>query len=265
MELSKEVADLLDALLAGIQERLRHNLVGVYVRGSLALGDFIAETSDIDLLAVTERPPDDEEFAALAALHDELAALPNAYARRVEIAYIDRAALRRFQPGLRHPDLGQGETLAWREHHANWILERWTLYHQGVALFGPPAPTLIDPIAPHALAAAVCARLPDWAEWARQEDDPDWRLPRSHKAYVVETMCRALYTLARGELASKAQAVAWALQTLPDPWRAIVARSQSWRTDPTVDPAIVPEVRAFVLWAASMPPNAVGRKRHGAE
>jgi hypothetical protein len=84
-------------------------------------------------------------------------------------------------------------------------------------------------------------------------DDLDWRLPRSHKAYVVETMCRALYTLTCGTLTSKVQAVAWALETLPEPWLSTVKRSQTWRSDTTVDPAINPQVQQFVLWVASCP------------
>ena len=251
MNISQDVTGMLDALLLGVQDALGENLVGVYLRGSLALSDFNPTTSDLDVLTVTERPVDDSEFAALAALHAQLAALPNPYANRMEIAYIDRVALRRFTSGLRHPSLGQGEALAWSEHRDNWILERWTVRERGIVLLGPDPQTLIDPIAPDELRSAVRARLPDWADWADQPDDPDWRLPLSHNAYVVETMCRALYTLARSELCSKPRAVAWALATLPEPWRALVARSQAWRTDTTIDLSIVPEVMRFVHWAAA--------------
>ena len=246
-----DVTGMLDALLAGIHASLGDNLVGVYVRGSLVLGDFSAETSDIDVLAVTERPVDEMEFATLVALHRHLAAKPLPYADRIEIAYVDRAAIRRFEPGLRHPTLGRGEVLAWSEHHDNWILERWAVREHGVTLVGPDPRTLIDPIAPDALRAAVRTRLHDWAAWANQPDDPDWLLPRAHKAYVVETMCRALAALASSELPSKRGAVAWAMATLPEPWRTTVERSQAWRTDNTLDPAIVPEVRRFVQWATS--------------
>ncbi len=241
---------MLDALLAGIEETLGDNLVGVYLRGSLALGDFIPETSDLDLLTVTKRPITAAEFARLASLHAHLAVLPHPYAKRLELAYIDGVALRRFAPGQHHPTLGQGETLVWSEHRDNWILERWTVREHGRTLLGPEPHTLIDPIPPDELRAAVRARLRDWAAWADQPDDPDWLLPRSHKAYVVETMCRALYTVACGELVSKPRAVAWAIATLPEPWRTVVIRSQSWRTDTTTDPSIVPEVMQFVQWAA---------------
>jgi len=103
----------------------------------------------------------------------------------------------------------------------------------GVTLLGPNPKTLIDPISSRELLQAVRSRLSDWADWAQQPDDPDWLLPRSHKAYVVETMCRALYTLEHGELSSKSQAVEWAVEALPEPWRSTVERSQKWRTDDT--------------------------------
>jgi predicted nucleotidyltransferase len=250
MNLPPEVDRMLSALLTGIREALGDNLVGVYLRGSLAMGEFIPETSDLDVLAVTEQPVDNAGFAALAAMHKELAALPNPYADRLEIAYIDRRALQRFAPGLRHPTLEQGEALAWSEHGSNWILERWVVRQHGIALCGPDPRSLIDPISAQELRAAVRDRLRDWADWAHQPDDPDWLLPRAHKAYVVETMCRALYTLAHGELPGKQQAVAWALRALPEPWRSTVERSQAWRGDDTVDPTIVPQVMQFVRWAA---------------
>src|SRR5689334_8314974 len=120
LSLPQDVAGILKLLLAGLEQALRSNLVGAYLRGSLALGDFIPATSDVDVLTVTERPVSVAEFAALAALHAQLAASPNPYGNRMEMAYIDRAALRRFEPGRQHPTLGQGEVLAWSEHHANW-------------------------------------------------------------------------------------------------------------------------------------------------
>jgi hypothetical protein len=250
LSLPPDVVTLLHALLSAVQQILQDNLGGVYLRGSLAMGDFIPETSDLDVLAVTERSVHNAEFAALADLHAQLAA-DNPWGKRLEMAYIDRAALRRFQPGQRHATLYQGEELKWAEHGSNWLLERWTVRQHGVTLFGPDPNTLIDPIAADDIRAAVCARLPDWEDWANQPDDPDWRLPRRHKAYVVESMCRALYTLACGGLPSKLQAVAWALGALPEPWRSLVQRSRAWRSDDTVDPTIVPEVMAFVHWTAS--------------
>jgi hypothetical protein len=66
--------------------------------------------------------------------------------------------------------------------------------------------------------------MPRWVAWVNDLDNPDWLLPRSDMTDIVETMCRVLYTLTTGELAGKAQSVAWALESLPEPWRPTVAR-----------------------------------------
>ncbi len=241
---------ILDLLLAGTQEALRNNLVGVYLRGSLVMGDFDPVTSDIDFFTVTEHAVSDTEFAALTTLHVRLTALPNRYGNELEGPYISRSDVKRFQSGQRHPTIARGESLLWREHGNNWILERWTLRERGIKLLGPDPKTLIDPVSSDELRAAVRTRLSDWVDYANDPDDPGWLGPRGQMAYAVETMCRALCSLATGELPSKQRAVAWALETLPEPWHSTVERSQVWRTDNTVDPNIVPEVRRFVHWAA---------------
>jgi len=112
MDFPLDVSAMLAELLLAIQTVLSDNLVGVYLRGSLATGDFDPVTSDIDFLAVTERRVSDTEFAALAAMHARLAQFPNRYARHIEGAYIDRAALRRFQPRQQHPTIMSEEALA---------------------------------------------------------------------------------------------------------------------------------------------------------
>jgi predicted nucleotidyltransferase len=250
--LPNTVSEMLLTLLLGIKEAIGDDIVGVYLRGSLALGDFDPVTSDIDFMAVTKLPVSEEKFAVLKAFHTRQAKIPSAYAEHLEGAYIDRDALKRFRAGERHPTIERGEVLRWSEHHTNWILERWTVREHGITLLGPDPKNLIEPISVDELRSAVSVRLRDWADWANQLDDPDWRLPLSHKAYVVETMCRAMYTLVCGDICSKPCAVTWALETVPEPWRSLVEQTRAWRTDPTPpDPNIISEVMRFVHWVAS--------------
>ena len=248
-----EASALLNDLLAGVSQALGDNLLGFYLRGSLALGDFDPETSDVDILVVTHHPVSDAEFEALTQLHARIPAGHEADAHHYEISYIDRASLKRFAPGeRRHPTTGTDWPFGRAEHRDNWVLERWIVREHGVALLGPDPKTLIDPIPPDELRAAVRSELQARVrDWAGGETAPDWLLPRSYQAFEIETVCRALYTLARGELPTKPQAVAWALETLPEPWRSLVERSQAWRADGTPDPSTVPEVMRFVRWAAS--------------
>jgi predicted nucleotidyltransferase len=251
MQSPPDVIEMLDALLMGAQEALGVNLLALYLRGSLVTGDFDPETSDIDFFAVTERRLNEQEFATLEAIHAAFAALPIRYGDQLEGPYMGLDAARRFRPGEFHPTIARNEPLLWREQYANWVLERWTLRASGVTLLGPEPQTLIDPVSSDEILAAVRVNMVRWVEWIKQPDDPDWLLPRSEMAYIVETMCRVLHTLATGELAGKQQSVAWALATLPAPWSTIAERSKFWRHDTAIDPTIAPEVRAFVLWTAA--------------
>jgi len=244
------VDEILAALVPGVQAALPDNLIGVYLCGSLATGDFI-ETSDIDFVVAIERPVSDAEVGALIEMHARLAALPNPYADRLEGAYIDRASLRRFEPGRRFLTVECETPLRWQEHRCQSVLERWVLREKGIALVGPDPRSLIDPISAAELREAVRQRVREWATWAADPDDPKWLPPRSHQAYVVETMCRALYTLRFGELASKRAAALWAVSVLPQSWRGLVEKAVAVRADETPDPETIDQVLGFVAWVAS--------------
>ena len=220
-----EVSALIEDLLAGVREALGDNLLGFYLRGSLALGDFDPETSDVDILVVTWLPVSEAEFERLAALHARVPpAKANEYRRRYEVSYIDRASIKRFGPGeRRHPRCADDAPFGWAGHRPNWVLERWTVREQGVTLLGPDPKTLIDPIDAEEIREAVRdelrERLRHWTDgsWPRED-----MLHRGAQAFEVETVCRALYTLATGELPTKPQAVAWALAVAPERWRALI-------------------------------------------
>jgi hypothetical protein len=252
--LPPEVTLLIDALLAGFRDALPDNLVGVYLRGSLALGGFDPATSDVDLLVVVERPVSEAECAALAALHDRI---PPTHAdesgRRYEVSYIDRASIRRFRPSERlHPRSGDDAPFEWYEHRQNWVLERWAVREHGVTLIGPDSKTLIDPISPREIREAVASELRIRVDdWAAGGPTPHWLLHRGAQVFEVETVCRALHTLSTAELRTKAEAITWAKQTLPAEWQPLIAWSQTCRGDLTRDETHIEELRAFARWGAA--------------
>src|SRR5688500_4744797 len=90
-------AALLETLLPKMQSLLGDKLAGVYLYGSLVLGDFDPDISDIDLLAAITDDLTDAEFAALDSLHSEIVAAQPEWVNRVEIAYITSEALWTFK------------------------------------------------------------------------------------------------------------------------------------------------------------------------
>src|SRR5207248_4281063 len=108
-----DVNEALRELLAPAQSLLGNQFVGMYLSGSLALGDFDPHSSDIDLVIVTDGPLSDDRFAALQAMHARFAAGGSPWAVRVEAVYIPAPALRRGAPrDARYPVLERGRALA---------------------------------------------------------------------------------------------------------------------------------------------------------
>ncbi|MER3555417.1 MAG: hypothetical protein C4331_14030 [Meiothermus sp.] len=248
-----DVQEIIETLVRQIKSVLADNLEGLYLKGSLALGDFNPETSDVDLLVITKELVSGEDFTRLAAMHEQIQRLPNRYTNDVELAYIPLHAILNFRPRREYPALerGAGEKLKWKALGANWVLEFWTVRERGVRLFGPDPKGLIPPISKGEMVAATRQVLrEDWLEWVNTWDNPDWRTHAGEMRFVVETMCRVLYTVAQGELSSKPKAVRWAQETLQEPWRSLIAQSQSWNAGGVLDKATVAQVEAFVRWTA---------------
>jgi predicted kinase/predicted nucleotidyltransferase len=229
-----EVNTLLSTLLINIRAILGDRLLGLYLCGSLSLGDFDPTSSDIDFLAVTTETLPDALIDRLAEMHAVLAASDHPYARRLEGSYVSRAAIRRYDFGkARHPIVSTDEPqFRVDAHDSGWVFQRAIVREHGVTVWGPPPQTLIDPVAPQDLRAAVCDHLA--ILWQPRLDMPEWMRPRDYQAYTILTMCRVLYTLEHSALCSKPRAAAWARTAYPH-WQPLIERALAWRADHAPD------------------------------
>jgi hypothetical protein len=236
-----EVNTLIEQICSGAGHILGGHFIGMYLYGSLTLNAF-NEQSDIDFLVVTDEPVSDEAFAALAALHDRIAASGLPYADQLEGSYIPKDALRRHVPAQMHPhiDRGAGERLTQWQHDADWVIQRYVLREHGITVAGPPPDTLIDPITADDLWGAVRELLDTW--WGPMIDDPaKLRTHDGYHAYAVQSMCRILYTLKNGMVVSKPEAARWAGAELDTRWQPLIQRAMAWQ----MTPADVPETLDF--------------------
>jgi predicted nucleotidyltransferase len=207
----------------GVRAILGEQLVGLYLFGSLAVGDFDPANSDIDFVAVTEEEVTGELLARLQAFHAELFACGLPLADQLEGAYLSRAALRKYDPATaRHP-------------HTDWVVQRYSLREHGVVLFGPPIKTLIDPITPAALTAAIVELLGFW--WEPMLADDTHLRHNGYHAYAVATFCRMLYTVEHGAVVSKPAAGRWAMARLDPSFSPLIQRALVYQLTPDDIPA----------------------------
>ena len=236
---------LLADLLAGMRAILGNELIGLYLDGSLALGDFDPETSDVDFLAAIARPLSPDQFAALADMHRQMRDSGRPFAAEVEGSYIPLPALRRHDPAdatFANLERGPDEVLKYKTHHSDWVIHRYTVREHGRALFGPPPATLIDPIAPDVVRRATIDVLRSW--WGTADAVSYIRAaPPGGLSFIALTMCRALYALERGEVVSKPAAADWALRTQDARWRPLIERSLRWELTDDVKKEMIAFVR----------------------
>ena len=78
-----ELKLVLQELVAGARASLADAFVGMYLQGSLAVGDF-DQYSDVDFIVVVHGELSEGEVATLQVLHDRIYGLASAWAQHLE-------------------------------------------------------------------------------------------------------------------------------------------------------------------------------------
>ena len=213
-------------------------LIGVYLHGSAALGDYHPARSDIDILAVCAQPVGDEERARLGA---DLGrdALPCPAGAGLEFSLVTRAAARDparapsyelhgwDDDGRVRPGGGRGDP--------DLPLHFAVVRQIGLAIWGPPP-------------ADVVREVPRQEQIRLVADELGWTVANASPSTQVLTACRSWALHADGRFRSKRDAAKWALRHGAPPVVAEVladhrdARESS--PDPRAVAAFVASVRA---------------------
>jgi hypothetical protein len=242
----------------------------MYLTGSLALGDFDPRTSDIDFIVLTDAALSAELVDALRDMHARFDTGGSPWAVRIEAVYANPDALHPNPvSSVPYPQVEKGTPLFMAPLESGWIFHLYTLREHGVTVAGPPMRPLIDPVDPDDMRRAAAPIASLWLEQAHH--DPTWvpwLCERKHQAFVVLTLCRLLYTLDSGSVASKPAAARWAQQALGPRWATLIARSltnqhSSGRTPESDIADTIAIVRytvdRFQYWKNTLPPKAKRR------
>ena len=213
------VPNVVAALADGLVQILGARLVCVYLGGSISMGDFVPATSDFDLLILTEGQLTPTDMKAIDDLHRRLA-MDDPDARRLEGDYASRhlllpqgtsAPVPGFRRGQFRPDVR--EIMLSADNVAN-------IWESGIAVYGPPADTLLPPVTPDDVRAAVLEMLNAGPGPCSTEEDA---------AAEVLNLARSLCALETGQPTTKSQGAVWALAHLDVQWHEVVRRAVAVR------------------------------------
>ena len=109
------------------------------------------------------------------------------------------------------------------------MIQRHIIREHGVVVAGPSPHALIDPVDADGLRSAMRDMLEKW--WRPLLDEPAWLQKSQEQPFAILTMCRTLYTLEHGVVASKRVAAQWAQQAIGKQWTALIECALAWPHD----------------------------------
>ena len=224
----QDVNAFLNLMLDNLEPILGDQFVGLYLGGSLAIGDFNPDRSDIDFIAVTagELPP--ETITALEEMHTRLWATGGKWAKRLDGSYVPQQVLRCWTPEHAPCPFVEEDSFQVTDQ-GSAVIQRHIIRQYGVIVAGPSPRTLIDPVDADDLRTAIRDMLERW--WRPQLDDPTWVHQSKKQPFAILTMCRALYTLEHGVLCSKPVAARWVQEVTGKQWTTLIEWALAWPPD----------------------------------
>lgn len=210
-----EVNLTLQHLEAQLRSILGEQFVGMVLYGSLALGDFDPQHSDIDFVVITRSELDGEKIKALGEMHAQFDRSGSPWAGRLEVAYLPLAALGEAPEEGRYPQVEKGTALTLAPLEPGWAFQRYTLREKGVVVAGPDPAGITSPVERGEMQRAARAILGEWQALSHRDPEwIEWLRQRENQSFVILTICRMLYSLETGGVASKPAAARWAMERL---------------------------------------------------
>lgn len=242
-EFTRSSANLMDARIPSILHPLFQDYIDLvdrelpdrisacYLEGSLALGGFDPQLSDIDFVAVLNGKATLGDFESIQNIHKMI---EGRYSRwKFEGRYLQPEDLGRSDAEVEpFPNYHDGK-LSWSTQFGLSSITWWILKNRGIAVFGPPPQAFGYSIDMELLIQKQLENLNSyWASWTKKPLRiltllSDWGIQ-----WAVLGVLRPFYTLHEREMTTKIKAGEYALEHLPERWHAIIREAIALRGDP---------------------------------
>ncbi len=227
-----ELDAVVQELVGSLRHILRTDLVGVYLQGSFATGNF-DEHSDCDFAVVVDDELSEAQVHELQTMHRRIFNLDTEWAKRLEGSYFPREILRDYtRSGSDLWYLDNGHDQLEKSNHCNKVVVRWILREKGVVLSGPEPSALIDPIPVKVLRRTILKSIIDSGREILANPEPYNN--RFYQGFIVLQWSRKLHDLHTGTVGSKLSGAEWAKRHMDQSWSDLIDRAWDCRPNPSV-------------------------------
>ena len=217
-----EIQAYLNEITKVFTEEMKDDLVGVYLHGSLAMKCFNPETSDVDMLVVCKSKVTNEEKKTII---QRLLKLTQGNRNQLEMSIVLERVVKDFvyPPPFElhyfHPTylldenyICGGEGFFDPDLAGHMVVT----YHRGVTLSGEKIENVFKPIDRQYYIESIFNDV---------EDAP--KCITDNPVYFTLNLCRVMYFLKEGKIASKKEGGEWGVRNLPEDYKTIVVQCLS--------------------------------------
>jgi predicted nucleotidyltransferase len=240
-----EVFEFITQFKDMLLENYHHEIVGIYLFGSLTYGGFDKGRSDIDVVVITKTMLEGKKLDAIKNLHERLKTINQEWSKRLEVSYTPVEMLKEETPPKK-PRPYYNEIFYDEATYGNeWLINNRLLYDYGIALYGPEFKTLIGgPIDIEEIRRACINDF--YKEWKPKIDDDEWLSNGHYQSYIVLNICRILYTMINMELANKQKSCEWVKRNYTE-WKKLIEEAEEWDYGKVMDRQ--DEVKDFIKFS----------------
>jgi streptomycin 3"-adenylyltransferase len=264
LDCAETVRDLVRRVAEGIARLLEDNLIGIYLHGSLAMGCYTEEASDIDLLVLTDGPV---AFPVLREVgHLMLKASERAPAKGFEMSVVDKRTTTPFvhpAPFLLHysdtfrDDFRSGTVDFSKPRTDPDLAAHFTMARsRGVRLAGEPIDHALAPVPEEAFRDSIVHD----ARWCLSNIQLGPRVGWGRvPTYAVLNLSRVAGYLDDRTIRSKLEGGEWALNRFGEEGRQVITEAlKEYRRPGSSDPVRAEAVAAFAVSVASLFSSCTG-------
>ncbi len=221
---------VLNIFVDEVAAELGENLVGIYLVGSIASGDFDLD-SDVDFLVVTNAELTEADMKPLQDIQIEIHDIDCYPAKHLEGSYISISDLNNWNivgEKKLYYFLNGSTTYEESTHDNQWHV-RWILRERGITLVGPKAETILKPIPLNEMLNEIKMTMLQIKRLFEDEINRPLSFFNSRfgQPFTVLTCCRMLHTLHTGTVQSKKAGAKWAKEFVDPKWGKLI--DQAWK------------------------------------
>ncbi|MED4680964.1 aminoglycoside adenylyltransferase domain-containing protein [Bacillus nitratireducens] len=226
--LPEEVKQLMEQYTVELKEIfLDEKIVGVYIYGSIALGAFYIETSDVDFVTVISDSVNEAEKKQIVELHKKIS--KSTLGKRMDGMYIPLADLGKYNDEMNeyvYCTDGKANIGHWDINAVTW----WTLKNQGITVIGKEAEDLSFQIRWDDVVNTMKYNVEQY--WSEKAKQPYLFFIEEWVESAVVTMGRILYTLDHKTIVSKDRGLQYLLERSAKEWDPLLKEVERMRHNP---------------------------------